>query len=199
MPAPIEIVDQAPPQPNSAAYGFLREQFLEAVLLDRPARIPGACEKELRAWADEVLEQAEGDLIGLNIHGVPEDMLPVLRWAGIPLSLTGPLLWVQDFDCADVSRPCLRDDKLLLPNADQLSLLTSLAIRPIRHYVGKRFGIRLQAATSLSCYLWSNQALIISSALVRAGGFLHGPHVGQRASIAIDPGSAQIFNWLDEE
>ena len=197
MPAAIEAVDSPVPQQHSHAFGALREAVLDAYLLNRPAQVPGAALELLRPWAEEVIDSAHGSLRGLNVDGLDESLFASLRWAGVPFSLEGPLQWGTDIIVDDVERPHVNDTQLVLPNPEALSGMTSLAIRPVRHFIGKHFGIRLQAATGISCYFWSNQAIIISRAVVRAGGFLHGPAVGQRASIAIDPGDAQTFSWLE--
>ena len=199
MPAQIELLSCDVPEVNSPAFGALREQVLDAYVLDKPAQIPAACKSELFDWAEEIMEHAKGDAIGLKLAGIPDEMQAALRWAGVPLSLHGPLEWGRDIEAADIVCPSVDGDHLSLPHSDALSGMTSLAIRPIRHFIGKRFGIRLQAATAISCYLWSNQAVIVSRAIVRAGGFLHGPQVGQRASIAIEPCAAQYFSWVTEE
>lgn len=197
MSAPIEALDCRAPKQHSHEYGALREAVLDAYVLNRPAKVPGAALEQLQSWAEELLASAQGSLRGLNIAGLEEAYFASLRWAGVPFSLAGPLQWGSDILVDDVERPHVNDEQLVLPNPQALSRMTSLAIRPVRHFIGKHFGIRLQAATGISCYFWSNQAVIISRAVVRAGGFLHGPAVGQRASIAIDPGDAQSFSWLE--
>jgi hypothetical protein len=70
-----------------------------------------------------------------------------------------------------------------------------LALKPLRLLVAKRLGCRLQAATGLHFFLWSNQAVLVSHAEVPLGGFLHGPLAGTRHSISIAPGGAQVIRW----
>ncbi|NRA38102.1 MAG: hypothetical protein HRU15_08185 [Planctomycetes bacterium] len=194
----IQLTDEPAPEAGTAAYGALYEAIMDAHLLGLQVAIPTSEHESLENWLQEILSNAEGALRGVAVAGIPKEWLPILRWAGVPISLEGPLIWGTDIVTADVKSPKVENDTLVLPSIESLSKLTSLGMRPVRHFIGSAFGIRLQAANSISCYLWSNQTVLISRTQVLAGGFLHGPNPGQRASLAIEPGTVQLLSWTDE-
>lgn len=194
----IQLIDSEAPKQGTAAYGALYEAMLDAELLDQQVEIPKSEHQVLQDWLQEVLSNAEGPLRGIAIEGVPKEWMPILRWAGVPISVDGPLHWGTEITTAGISRPRVENNILTLPSIEVLIHLTSLGMRPVRHFIGQQFGVRLQAANSISCYLWSNQTVLISRTQVLAGGFLHGPNPGQRASLAIEPGTAQLLSWTNE-
>ncbi len=187
----------AQPQEQSASYGVIRSDLMDALLLGRQE--PHGVSESLREWANGVIQSAHGPLLGLSTAGIPEEMYESLRWAGMPMSTDGDISWDTEVKPEKIEKPSIENNKLLIPGADILKEITSVAMRPLRRFVADRYQIRLQAATGISCYLWRNQALFISCLDVRVSGFVHGPEYGQRSSLAIAPGDAQLSSWLDEE
>jgi hypothetical protein len=184
----------APPR-DSAAFGKLCGQVVEARLLGLPTRVPAAVRDELLEWAEAIIAGAKGAPRGVRLDTVPAAWLDVLRWAGVPLALAGELHWGTDIVVSGDAAPEERDGRLLLPRPERLAELSSLAIRPLRTFLGRRLACRLQAATGLRLFLWPNQALVVSQVEIPVGGFLFGPPVGHRASLALPPGGAQVVDW----
>lgn len=191
----IGQLDRPAPARDSADFGALRVKVLAAHLNQRAALIPRPVAVELDAWAAGVIASAHGGSIGLAAGGVPEMWYDLLAWSGVPMSVDGPLHWGVDISEEAVSVPEFHGAKLVLPPPPVLAQLTSLALKPLRQLVANRLGCRLQAATGLNFYLWSNQALLVSQAEVPLGGFLHGPVAGTRHSLAVPPGGAQVIRW----
>lgn len=191
----IGQLDRPAPSRTSGDFGALRARILDAHLFQRPVLAPRSVATELDAWAAGVIASASGPAIGLVAAGVPDMWYDLLAWSGVPMSTQGPLTWGADIDEAGVSVPEFHGQKLLLPPPTVLAQLTSLALKPLRQLVANRLGCRLQAATGLHLYLWRNQAVLVSHAEVPLGGFLHGPEVGMRHSVAVPPGDAQVLRW----
>lgn len=193
--AAVVAIDVRPPQRGCAAFGQLRSRVLDALTLDLPAEVPAALHGELLDWAHEQLAGRQGDLRGVRLGGVPRGWIETLGWAGVPLAAAGELTWGTDLGEGQVERPKIEGDRLLLPLADELAQLSSLALKPIRAWIGQRLRCRLQAAPGLRLYLWRDRALLVSHLDVPVGGFLYGPAPGSRASLALAPGGAQVITW----
>ncbi|MBA3699893.1 MAG: hypothetical protein H0W78_13680 [Planctomycetes bacterium] len=191
----VGLLDRPAPARDSADFGTLRTRVLDAHVLNRPVLVPRAIATELDAWAGDVVATAAGASIGLAAADVPDLWYDVLAWSGVPMSVAGPLHWGVELGEDAVAMPEFRDEKLLLPPPPVLAQLTSLALKPLRQLVAKHLGCRLQAATALHFYLWSNQAVLVSHAEVLLGGFLHGPTPGTRHSLSVPPGEAQVIRW----
>jgi hypothetical protein len=191
----LGLLDRPAPAPDSGDFGALRARVLDAHVTGRPVLVPRAVAPELDAWAAEVVAGAEGQARGLVSEDVPDLWYDVLAWSGVPMSVAGPLRWGVDIMEAEVEMPEIREGALLLPPPPVLAQLTSLALRPLRRLVAERMGCRLQAATGLYFYLWSNQAVLVSRAEVPLGGFLHGPENGTRHYVSVPPGGSQVLRW----
>jgi hypothetical protein len=191
----IGQLDRPAPTRDSSDFGALRARVLDAHLHHRAVLVPRSIAQELEDWAGNVMASATGATIGLSAATVPDLWYDLLAWSGVPMSLDGPLHWDTDITEGDVATPEFHGQKLVLPPPPVLAQLTSLALKPLRQLVTNRLGCRLQAATGLHFYLWPNQAVLVSQAEVLLGGFLHGPDVGTRHSIAIPPGGAQVIRW----
>jgi len=192
--AAVVAVDVRPPHRECAAFGQLRSRVLDAAMLDRRAEVPAALHAELTAWADEQLAGA-GEPRGVRLDGVPRAWVEVLGWAGVPLAPRGELQWGSDLAPGPGEQPVSDGERLLLPPAEHLAELSGLAMKPLRAWVGRRLGCRLQASPGLRMYLWSDRALLVSHLDVPVGGFLYGPAAGSRASLAIPAGGAQMISW----
>ena len=193
--AAIIPIDVTVPLRDCAAFGAVRCQVLDALLLGVPAEIPAPVCDELTAWAGEQLAGAVGPLRGLDSATVPAAWLDFVGWAGIPLASAGELQWGRDCEQANVDRPTVVAGRLLLPAAEVLSELSGVGLKPVRTWVGERLGSRLQAAPGLRVYLWANQALVVSRHDQPVGGFFFGPAIGNRTGLAIDPGAWQLVTW----
>jgi hypothetical protein len=185
-----------PPPHESAAFGALRVQVLDAALRGLPVAVPAGALDELAAWSGELLASARGPARGVDEASVPERWRGVLAWAGVPLVPAGELRWGVDLDEFPTQAvPERRDGRLALPPPETLEQLTSLALKPLRLFVAEHLACRLQAATGVHLYLWPNQAALVSCVSVPVGGFLYGPEVGQRHALSIAPGSCQVIAW----
>jgi hypothetical protein len=193
--AAITPIDAKVPLRACAAFGALRCQVLDALVLEVPAQIPAPVCDELIAWAREQMAAADGPLRGLDISTVPAAWLDFIGWAGIPLARPGELHWGRDCAQADVDRPTVVAGRLLVPAPEALSELSGVGLKPVRSWVGERLGSRLQAAPGLRVYVWANQALVVSRHDQPVGGFFFGPAIGNRTGLAIDPGSWQLVTW----
>jgi len=191
----IAPIDAMVPLRESAAFGALRCQVLDALLLGLPTQIPAQVCDELVAWAREQMATAVGSLHGLDIATVPAWWPAWVGWAGIPLATDGELHWGRDCDQAEIDRPTLANGRLLLPRPEVLGTLSAVGLKPVRRWVGERLGSRLQAAPGLRVYLWANQALVVSRHEQPVGGFFFGPTTGNRTGLAIDPGSWHMVTW----
>lgn len=183
------------PAEHSPDMGEFRERVLRSLLFGDTVGIPQDLIASLVDWAENILQQAEGPALGLIPQGIAADMAETLRWAGMPFGLNGPLRWGGDIIEADTKRPEIIDDQLQLPSANRLAEMTSLGIKPMRYFIGQRLGLRLQSATNIRLFIWSNQALVISCTMIPIGGFLHGPQDSQRFNLAMNPGGHQLFHW----
>ena len=193
--AAIVPVDVPVPLRGSAAFGVLRCQVLDALLLGVPAEVPAPVCDELTAWAREQLVATVGPLRGLDIATVPTVWLNFVGWAGIPLASPGELHWDRDCAQSDVDRPTVVAGRLLVPAPEVLSELSGVGLKPVRTWVGERLGSRLQAAPGLRVYLWANQTLVVSCHDQPVGGFFFGPAIGNRTGLEIDPGAWQLVTW----
>ncbi len=191
----IGLLDRSAPARDSADFGRLRARILDAHLHRRAVLVPRSIAPELDAWASAVIASGNGPTVGLVAAGVPELWYDLLAWSGVPMSVEGPLRWGVDISEEAVTMPEFHGDKLVLPPPPVLARLTSLALKPLRLMVARRLGCRLQAATGLHLFLWSNQAVLVSHAEVPLGGFLHGPEPGTRHSVEVPVGGAQVLVW----
>jgi hypothetical protein len=156
-------------------------------------------------WARAACASAQGEPRGLDLAGVDADWCAALSWVGVPLARPGAadrdprnLRWGRDLIATaqpPSSAPELVEGVLVLPPAERLLALTSLDLKPLRAFVAARLGIRLQAAAGIHVLLWANQAVLVSCAGVPLGGFFHGPQLGQRSSVALEPGAVQVLRW----
>jgi hypothetical protein len=195
LPAHLTLTDEAPVTVDTPAYGACREALLDAVALNRPGCLPAATAEQLQAWLQQMLV-GEGQLLGLDVAETPADMLPVLRFSGAPLGCSGPLRWGTDCSIDDARGPLIEGDHLLLPSAERLGHMTSLALKPVRRFFAQRLGVRLQAATGIGLWLWPDRALVISQVAVPVAGFLHGPQPGRRCTLALEPGGYQLVSLV---
>jgi hypothetical protein len=158
--------------------------------------VPQSVLEVLRPWASAMIAAGQGPARGLSAAQVPERWRETLAWAGVPFGTAGDLSWGTDLqEVPELVVPELRAGRLLLPIPGTLAQLTSLALKPLRLFVAERLGCRLQLAAGVHFYLWSNQAVLVSCADVPVGGFLHGPDVGQRHAVSIQPGGFQVIAW----
>ena len=127
---------------------------------------------------------------------MPPGWIGVLRWAGLPLSVDGPLHWGREVAAAPrLHAPAIDGDRLLVPGHTWLEACTGVALRPLRRFVAERFGLRLQAAPGIAVYLWANQGILVSMREEPLGGFLHGPRDGERQNLTWAPGQALWVRW----
>jgi hypothetical protein len=158
------------------------------------------------AWARAVASSAQGEPRGLDLDSLNPDWCATLSWVGVPMAPPGAaereprdLRWGRDLITSSQSPGsaslAVSEGVLVLPPAERLLGLTSLELKPLRAFIAARLGIRLQAAAGIHVVLWANQAVLVSCAPVPLGGFFHGPQVGQRTSIALEPGGVQVLRW----
>lgn len=157
-------------------------------VVEPPAELRAAC----AAWLSEVLPTDGSTPIGVG--GVPEAWADTLAWCGLPLA-PGPLRWGADVAQTDVDTPTVKAGRLLLPEPEALASLTSLALKPMRMFIGERLGCRLQAAPGIRLWLWSGRAVLQSQSPIPLAGFLYGPPNGHRAGLALAPWGSQTVTW----
>jgi hypothetical protein len=187
---------QPAPASGTQEYGDLRMRVLDALLLDRSATVPSQALATLMPWAEATIASGQGPLRGMCDASVPPSWRDYLTWAGMPMSLHGPLHWDVDvIEVPAMSAPDIDGQVLRLPSPERLGGLTSLALKPFRMFLHQRLGCRLQTALGLHVYLWSNQALLVCCAPAPIGGFFYGPEVGHRASVLVMPGEVQLISW----
>jgi hypothetical protein len=191
----VVAVDVRAPHRACAAFGQLRSRVLDALLLGLPARVPASLRDELLAWAAEQVGDARGVARGVDLPSVPHGWVETLGWSGVPLAARGELLWDRDLRMGTVDVPTQIGECLLLPPPDRLAELSGLAIKPLRNWVGRHLGCRLQAAPGLRLFLWADRALVVSHLDLPIGGFLYGPAAGSRASLAVSAGGWQVVTW----
>ncbi len=207
-------MEQTEQYQRTPGFAELRERILDERLFGR-VRLPqaeevqkigsGRCKipletyprvlEEVETWVDDVVGSAQGPLKGLHYESIPPEVFELMRWSSMPISMEGPLEWGTDVQVGDIDKPSVEGDCLMLPTSERLATMTSLSIRPLRHYIGTRLGLRLQAATGIGMYIWDNQALLTCRSLVPVGGFLHGPTRGRRTTLSMDPGGYQLIKW----
>jgi len=180
---------------DSGAYGKLRSQALDAVVLGLASSVPRGVQSDLTAWVKDVIGTAGGGSRGLDYESVPPAWFEVLCWAGVPFARHGELKWGQDLLESDVKRPMVLRDALQLPSPDRLMDLSSLGIKPMRLFLSQKLGCRLQSAAGVRLYLWPSQAVVVSQVDIPLGGFIYGPNPGQRFSMALNPGGYQMVTW----
>lgn len=192
IPSSAEFAIPDPP-PHSGADGRRLVQGLDAVLL--ALGDPDALGAQHRLLLDEVRKRAQGALQGLDVAGVASDMLDALRWSGVPLAVGGDVRWGRQVRQADVPTPQMVADGVLVPDPARLRRCNGVELKPLRRRLAGDFGVRLQAAPGIACYLWRNQALLVSMRDEPLAGFLHGPNTGQRHSLAWEPGELVWLRW----
>jgi len=192
----IRLVADAPPAPGTGAEGALRSAILEAALLDLPASVPTAAAEKLQRWRDDLLAKMAGEPVGVSLDGLDPLWRSTLSWAGVPFARNGTLRWPLDLRCdPHCDRPHIEDGVLIMPNHDALAECSALGIKPVRTWIHRRFGVRLQAAAGLRLYIWPAHALVISHLDIPVAGFLYGPDTGTRMGLTIHPGSCQVVSW----
>ncbi len=151
------------------------------------------------ALADEfaaLLATIAGRPRGVDLTGVPAFLVDDLHELGLPLAAGGELRWGHDIMVCDISRPVLdAQGNLLLPPIAELMQLSSLALRPVRGFIGTRLGLRLQTAAGVALHLFEDAAVLVSRCDVPLGGFLYGPQPGQRHGVSLQPGGHQLITW----
>jgi len=165
---------------------------MDARIAGRALLPPSGLRDACAVWLDESCPP--GSAPALGVAGVPDDWSDTLGWTGIPLA-TGPLRWGKDLRQADVPAPVVRDGVLLLPPADDLSMLTSLSLKAMRLFVAERLGCRLQAAPGIRMWLWPDRAVLQSLSPIPLAGFIYGPAAGHRSGVALEPWDSQIVPW----
>lgn len=169
-----------------------RCQVLDAQIAGKTAKPPAELRPACAAWLAEVAPPGAQPAQG--VAEVPDDWLDTLAWSGMPIG-PGPLRWGTDVAQADIGCPTLRDGRLLLPPPEDLASLTSLALKPLRLFIGERLGVRLQAAPGIRLWLWPGRAVLQSQAPMPLAGFIYGPSPGHRAGLALEPWGSQIVTW----
>ena len=142
------------------------------------------------------LAGAQGPLRGLSINALDPDMVAALRHAGAPLTavdsgITAALIRID----TSAQAPNMVGDQLVLPAADTLRRCNGVALKPLRMWFAQHLNLRLQAAPGVAWYLWSNQAILVSTHDERLAGFLHGPDPAQRHSLMWEPHGIQRVRW----
>jgi len=184
------------PAVGSPGAGEIAALALRAAVLGHQQEVPASLVPGLSRWIDELQGLAKGDPLGLDPAGLPEAWREALAWSGMPLAPRGALVWGRDLrEQQDVELPRLDADVLLLPRLSRFACLTSLDLKPVRLLVAQRCGVRLQSGVGLHLFLWANQAVMCSRLETLTGGFLHGPAVGQRHGLSVDPGGVQHLLW----
>ncbi len=191
----VGTLDRPAPAAATSDFGTLRSHVLMAHVTNRRVLVPKSIATELDQWATEMVKTAEGPAIGLQAKDIPNVWFDLLGWSGVPISADGPLRWGVDIKEDNVPLPEFHGATLVLPPPPVLAQLTSLALKPLRMLATKSLNVRLQAATGLHLFLWANQAVIVSSANVPLGGFLHGPQPGTRHSLSVPVGDSQVLRW----
>jgi len=193
MVPPLRLYDALPPAVVSGAHGHLRCAAIDALLYGQAAALPRSVAEGLLAWAGDLCTPG---MRGLDLAGVPEPWLPVLRWAGVPLALVaGELRWGRDLVAADVPLPLTTVTAVALPPPERLAVCTAVQLRPLRALCARRCGVDLRSAPGVQFYLWSDHALTVSTVDVPVGGFLLGPQPGNRSSLTLPPGGFQVVRW----
>lgn len=160
---------------------------LRHLLWGLPTEVPDA----ERAWAEALVPRPE-PLLGLALTGLDPEWTEALAHAGVPLTPTGGLAFERVFQIAEVPAPCLGSGPLLIPPLGTFRTLTSLPLKPLRLSMAGLFGVRLQIATGVHCFLSRRQAVLLNMAKVPRSGFLHGPRRGMRAALALEAGEGQV-------
>ncbi len=192
----IRLVADVPPAPGTGAEGALRSAVLEASLFGLPASIPRAAWDTLQPWRDELLAEMAGEPVGVSLEGLDPQWRSTLSWAGIPFARHGKLRWPVDLRCdPGCDYPHIEAGVLILPDHDALAECSALGIKPVRTWIQRRFGVRLQAAAGLRLYIWPKHAVVISHLDIPVAGFLYGPDTGTRMGLTIHPGTCQVVSW----
>jgi hypothetical protein len=194
----------APMVAGDAQAGLAQVRALHAVVFAGGGLGGGDHAPEQLAWARAITGTAHGVPRGLDLDGLPADWCAALSSVGVPLAPAGAseregrdLRWGRDILCPSGNQATLvvSEGLLMLPAIGTLVTMSSLALKPLRAFIASHLGIRLQAAAGIHVVLWANQAVLVSCAAVPLGGFFHGPQVGQRTSVALEPGGVQVLRW----
>jgi len=199
-PVPVGAV---PAGSAAAQAGLAQVRALHAVAFAGGGLGAGAHTPDLLAWARTIVGAGQGAPRGLDLDGLPAQWCAALSAVGVPLAPSGAadreprdLRWGRDIISTSPDAPlAVSEGVLVLPSAERLLALTSLDLKPLRAFIASRLGIRLQAAAGIHVLFWANQAVLVSCAPVPLGGFFHGPQVGQRTSVALEPGGVQVLRW----
>lgn len=110
---------------------------------------------------------------------------------------SGPLTWTQIEEDPDLDHPRLHQDHLhlRLPPLGITATLTSLPLRDLRAWVARGTGVRLRLPVGIRLWLGEHRAVLVNLTDHEQGGFLHGPHHGMRAGVALVPGGFQVLTW----
>ncbi len=180
-----------PRMPAAAPSTTPRIAALDQVLAEGSVPADGAA--EIAAWAQELAASGRRRM-GVDPATVPAPWRDVLADAGVPFAPGGQPWTARGVDA--LPRPRLDPDgTLLLPPLERFRTLTSLPLKAVRLWVHERFGVRLQVATGVRLWLWSNQLAVVNGDDRHRGGFLHGPTRGMRTVLSLDPGQAQVVRW----
>jgi hypothetical protein len=181
---------------HSAEFGSKRILALDAFLAGRASQLPEPVASELRDWSFTIASRARGALRGLLFPAEAPVWRRALARIGVPIGHSANLVWGKDvIEQPALSLPHITDGTLQLPSLQILESLTSLQLKPVRMFVARMLGCRLQIATNVHFYLWENQSLLVSCASIPLGGFLYGPEPGQRHSLSIAAGGYQLVSW----
>ena len=146
-------------------------------------------------WLDEKLADIDGEPLGVPIAAVPEEWRRAFLHVGIPMiaDASAEAHWGRTITVGDDDLPNQKDDQLILPaDPDLLELCTGVDLKPVRRWVSGHFGPRLQAAPGLGFFLWTSHAIVVSTHGISLAGFIHGPKVGERHVLALEPGGVSV-------
>lgn len=189
-------MDGASAPSSHAGQGLACVAWLDHELLGRPFTLAPPAAATLGWLQEAVLARAQGPLLGLACDDLDEARFAALRSAGAALARGGALRWGHDVrEHIALSAPTILDQHLQLPPPEVLFGCNGVQLKPLRAWFGQRLGLRLQAAPRIACYLWSNQALLVSCRQERLGGFLHGPGPGQRHPLTWEPNQPLWLRW----
>jgi hypothetical protein len=192
-------IDPSMPSSVDAQRASRIEQMIERLVAGQPVEdclrgLPAQESARLRELAADIVQRSGGPAVGMSTTDLPESWRKLLAWSGMPfIPGDGPVRWGREVVIGTVSVPTVADGRLHLPTAEVMSSLSSLALKPLRAFVHGRFGYRLQAAPALRTWRWPRLVVVLSTATLPVGGFLHGPGADQRTTIALEPGGVQLI------
>ncbi len=153
-----------------------------------------AADPELVAWADGLI-QGNGVPVGIAIDEVDPGWIEPLALAGVPLASQGQVSWRRSVRIAEIAAPVLHDDLLELPPLGRFTTLTSLPLKPLRQWVQRQLGLRLQAGVGVQVFLRERRLVMLNCAGIPRHGFAYGPPAGMRTVLQLEPGRWSDVGW----